>query len=386
MDKLFLVALPYIMSNKGYNEFNRYYYLAGFVSIISLFGFNFSIKSFRIKNLLIISLVLIHSIVFSVLVSVFVGEGFNILIIAVYAFFASLITIYQFEFLFNSQIKNYALSILFTFIFDLLAVVITLLLTLNLFYTLAFTNAAAFLVIYLFVPKGLLYKTKDVYNFYAAGLSAFVINTVAVAVLQIGKFIASENFSLEISNSFIFAMLLVSPMFYAGNIVERVIYSLKIKSVSNMFLLILALLALFLGYTVLLFGVIYLIPGLLPAIINYSVLKEMLLIILGATAVFSALHFPLNGVLFKELMVSVQKKLAASYAGVIFIFAVLYYYFLMSKNESYLLLLALIYSALFLIAGLKYVFVYKHKNLKSGKNVLLNNLGTVQTGTGNSEN
>lgn len=83
---------------------------------------------------------------------------------------------------------------------------------------------------------------------------------------------------------------------------------------------------------------------------------------LGGTALFSAFHFPLNAVLFKELSVKIQKKLAAYQLLVISFFIVGIYYFFVSKSVDFILLLIVIYTSLFIIIGIKYFLIFNEKN------------------------
>ncbi|MBU2507757.1 MAG: hypothetical protein KJ799_13685 [Bacteroidetes bacterium] len=137
-----------------------------------------------------------------------------------------MITIFQFEFLFKSEVKKYLIALIYLFTAQVPTVATHIMTGLNLFYALTILYGLVFILILQLINEGEKHSKNDVVAFYTAGLSTFVINSSPVAILLLGKYIATVNFTIEIANSYVFASLLIAPMYFAGNIIERVIYTL----------------------------------------------------------------------------------------------------------------------------------------------------------------
>ncbi|MGE5805733.1 MAG: hypothetical protein ACM34M_08085, partial [Ignavibacteria bacterium] len=156
-----------------------------------------------------------------------------------------------------------------------------------------------------------------------------------------------------------FAWGLTAPLFYIGNLIERIIYSsddINPEKLLKRSLLIMFLLILF--YISALISAVIFFPGLLPSSVDPVLLKHIFLFMVGGYSLYVLFHFPINGYLFKYLPVSKQKQIAAIY----FIFLVLLVAVIISAGameiKSYKILLAAIWGVIFTLLGIKTAVIF----------------------------
>jgi hypothetical protein len=360
LDKLFLFFLPYILTKESYNDFNQSYYLAGLIALSGALGFNFAIKSVRLKNRLIFALVFINCLAATFIIWLFIEKGNFPAAPFIFALTGVLITIFEYEFLFKGELRKYFIIVAVLFSAGITAVIINLYTGINLFTLYTALSAFSLLGLLFLFPGGELNGRKNITAFYAAGFYAFLINSSAVAILAFGKYIGANNFPVEISNSFIFASILAAPVYYGGNIFERILYTMKAGVQTKMKSMILLLMLSFFLYAGIVLIAIKYLPGLMPKTVELNSLFIISFIMLAGGALFSALHFPLNGILFKEMSVRIQKKAAAFYFIIMMVFGMGAWYFFIAASGGYIFLLLYLYGFLFALAGVKYLIIVKN--------------------------
>lgn len=354
LEKLFLFFLPYFLTSGTYNEFNKNYYLAGLISSFAVFGFNFSVKFVKLRTSLIFALVIVNCLIVASILWLFFEKGAFSPFALFYGVISIMLSILQFEFLFTGKLKEYASAVMIIFTASVISLVGSIALGLDLFLLLTIFNAVSLVIILSFSEKKELTGMPNVLNFYKVGLSAFIINGVAVVVLATGKYLSTNLFEETAANSYIFASLLITPLFFAGNILERVIYTLK-KKLFNSKLLIMGLSFLF--YISISAGIVALwliFPQLLPKSIDGGTLIRILIFMLLGTSIFSSLHFPLNGILFKESKTETQKQAAIYNFILILIFGLGLYLLYKMDFLSDVVLVVYSYACMILFALTKY--------------------------------
>lgn len=363
LDKIYLFLLPYLLSETSYNSFNKSYYLAGIITLFGTFGFNFAIRVIRLSNKLIYLLIFINSLIVTLVLWLFFeGDAFPYLPF-LFAFISSVFLIFQFEFIFQGEIKKYFITIILLFLSGIISLIISLAIQQDLFLILVLLNSITLFISSTLFLKGSLQTKKDITAAYISGASALMINGAGVAVLGFGKYIASQVFTIKLSNSFIFLSLLVTPILMSGNLVERFVYSIK-REIKNRNKIITGLLLfIFILYSAAVILVMHTVPELFPASIDMEILRSLAIPILIGTAIYGAYHFPLNGILFKEAGITIQKKLAVYYLFFMCSFAFCVHLFLIADSPNAFLLIFFIYGSLFILTSIKYFLIFKKTDI-----------------------
>ena len=137
----------------------------------------------------------------------------------------------------------------------------------------------------------------------------------------------------------------------------------KRKTVTNFILLIAFLVTI---YGILIYLIVSFYPSVIPASINYSLLKSILLLFLIVYPVYAIIQSPLNGILFKFISNDSQFKLAKIYPVIFLAFcALLFWLFVIDSNKNYVLLIIINASYLFLLLGIKAFVINKNIDRKS---------------------
>ena len=169
---------------------------------------------------------------------------------------------------------------------------------------------------------GFIEKEKGtIKDLYTVGISAFVINMIVPLALIADKYIANHYFDITTANAYTFAWSLTVPIFYIGNLIEKMIYAEEarntFKAFRNSFLLLFLMIILY--NTFLIIGLNYF-PFLLPKSIDILLLKKVVYFMTAGYSIYVIFHFPINGFLFKYTKILIQEKIAIAFA----IFTVIY--------------------------------------------------------------
>jgi len=142
---------------------------------------------------------------------------------------------------------------------------------------------------------------KNLKDIYSIGFSSFVINSIVPFLLAADKFIVNHNFENITANSYTFAWGLTAPLFYIGNIFEKMIYAER-KEVTKKLVLVNGLLniALISIYAIAVFTTINISDSILPQSVSKEMVRSITLMMLIGYSIYAIVHFPLNGYLFKQ--------------------------------------------------------------------------------------
>ena len=301
--KSVLLIIAYFFDELTYNRFNQAYYTASLLMLFGGLGFNLAITRIRLNRIFLAAAVIVNIIVAYTILNLFVESVNTItetLSLITYSIFAVLGSIYVFQLLFSGSYFRYVILTLTYSVLHLLLIPLINLYDLNLFMLLPMISAAWFLIGFPFYIKNDQSGSKPLINFYKIGFSAFIINSSIPFALVLDKFIVNRFFDLDIANAYTFAWGLTAPLFYIGNIVEKLLYSEKENYDHSLlkkgFLINIPLVVI---YSLLALTAVNLFPSILPGSINsYQFLIIFPLMISGYTA-YVIFHFPVNAYLFK---------------------------------------------------------------------------------------
>lgn len=344
--KVIIIFIPYLFMSNELSHFNDFYFTASLLSIFSIFGFDFIIYKTKPQLKFLIVAVLINYLITFFVYLLFNEFKFSInpFYLSIYAISNSLTSILCFYFLFEGRYIFYStISILSSF-FILFSISLIKIFHFDIESTLAFMSLIPMIILLVKYYLSTLTNIVTVKNFYQKGLMAFIINSLLVAIFSLDKFLSLNFFSKDLSNSYIFAWSLIVPVFYFGNIIEKAILSHKnvelypfSPKVKSLFYISLR------GYsTYFLFIIIilYYFPYILPKSINIDNLKFLVPIFIVLYSVYSIFHFPINGILFKQLGDLAQKKVWIFFIiiGITYFFIIYFEYKLNLFTNTYILI------------------------------------------------
>ena len=294
-NKLFLLILPYLLNGQTYYQFNSAYYTASMISVLALLGFNFTFAREQLSRTHLLIYLIINLSLFSILFSFFRAIDPFIIFLSV----GNLaIAVTSTVLLFKGKLRIYFYLNLVLFISVFSSLLIEELFSFDLFYiysTFLFMNGILFIR---FLPSSeARNKTDTSFTHYRLSFNIFLINSAAGFFFSLDKFLINNYFSLEIANAYTFAWTVLIPIIYLGNIFEKLFYVQK-ENISS-FLKISFFNALALLFYIVFVIILFSFEELRPADINYSIFKEILIYVGLGLFMFSIIHFPVNGYLFK---------------------------------------------------------------------------------------
>lgn len=361
--KSFNLVIPYLLNKNEYNEFNKVFYYASLISTLGTLGFTYAITQINIHPAILSVLVLINIFAGLFIMRFFFGvinTPYELLIVTLIAFTSIIFFVYNFELLFHSQILKYTLTI---FIFSGMHYTAIIFFKLFAGDILLFYGIGGLLGLILslhFFNLGGVSKTAAVQKFYKFGLSTFIINSAAGMALMADKFFANNFFSIDVANAYTFSWALVAPLFYLGNIAEKNIYavspshSVKKSFYFSFFIIITGILL----YGGMLYGISNFYKFLLPGSINVQLFSKIISVMIIGYAVYIILHFPINGILFKLNLHTVQKYSAILNLTAILIFVIAYFTKeIIIPKDDYIALLFLVWGFLLLITVPKILLI-----------------------------
>ncbi|MHB8338759.1 MAG: hypothetical protein ACYDEE_15200 [Ignavibacteriaceae bacterium] len=335
------------------------------------FGFNIPASRLDFNKLVILSGVVINSAITLIVLMLTTGLETNSIYIAaviIYSVVYSYIGIISFRILFDGHHVRYAVITFIVSISNLLIIPfvtaghlsISLSLILSAFLALASTHK-------IINNAGLTEKEKGtIKDLYTVGISAFVINMIVPLALIVDKYIANHYFDMTTANAYTFGWGLTAPMFYIGNLIEKMMYSIKgndkRKLLKNSFGLLLVFI---LMYNIMLIAGVNYFTFLLPKSIDKTLLKHIVYFMTGGYSVYVLFQFPVNGYLFKFSKITTQEKIAAVFA----VFAVIYTaaMFLLRgfiAGVQFQVLLIAVWIFIFSLLGIK-IFLMLHKTQRT---------------------
>ncbi len=371
LGKLVLLLIAYFFDESAYNIFNKAYYTASILILFGTFGFNFAVTRIKISPVYLFASVFANVLAALVILSLIshpFSAPFEIISVFLYSFFSCLAGIYVFRLLFSGRYIDYT-KLTFAFaVFHLLIIPAVLILKMNIFFALAASGLLWLLSCYPFF-KNEKNTEKNLFDLYKVGGAAFIINSAVPFALVADKYIVNNYFPVDAANAYTFAWGLTAPLFYIGNLIERIIYSSEDMNPEKMLKKSLLLLFfLILIYVSALISAVIFLPGLLPSSVDRLLLKDIFLFMVGGYSLYVLFHFPLNGYLFKFLAVGKQKRIAVIY----FIFLVLLVLVIISAGameiKDYKFLLMAIWGVIFTLLGIKTIIIFAgNKKEKDGK-------------------
>lgn len=368
--KIILLLIAYFFTEIQYNTFNRMYYTASILIIFGSLGFGFAVCRINttVKTVL---LGVLFNIIITFAVLSFLSEPFtnvyHILSVFVYSLFSSVGGIFTFQHLFQGRIKNHVLLMLANAALHLSIIPFVILLDADIFLILPFVTLTWFIIGYRGFRK---YNDNESKNkikiknefesLYKIGITTFIINSAVSLALVADKYIVNHYFPVETANAYTFSWGLIAPIFYIGNLIEKLIYGAtsneSFKVFSKAFVIMLLLIAM---YSVSLVSLISFLPGVIPSAINAALLLKILTFMITGYAVYSVINFPVNGYLFKFAETSKQKTVAAAYiVTVIVVTALLLIFSDGTELTDYHTLLILIWSFIFSLLIIKTIVVF----------------------------
>ncbi len=326
--KVMLLLFAYFFNAETYNQFNQIYYTASIVILFGSLGFNIAITRVNVNIRLVTTTVLLTTTLTYFFLHIFSApfeNVFEIFSILVYCLFVSISGIYVFQLLFTGKYQDYFLLTVIYSVLHLLIIPAILYLHLSLFTILPVVSILWFLFGFpRFIRKDS-FTLNSFVEFYKIGLSAFVINSAVSLALAADKYFVNHFFSLAIANSYTFAWGLTAPMFYIGVLIEQYLFSETNTSKSNIlkhgFILVSSLVLL---YAISIFAVINFFPQIIPASVDYVIVKEIFTMMIIGYSLYVIVHFPVNAYLFKSLSTDKQKTISVAFAIIISGFLVVY--------------------------------------------------------------
>lgn len=326
-----ILLAAYVLSKENYFFFNKYYYTAAMQILWSSFGFEFAISFTKTKYTLLTGSILTNVLITSIVLYFAVIEELNIykfMAISSYSFFVTVANVINFRILYTGKAFIYLLTNMLNAILLFLAIMLGgiyaengLIIGLTLGAALYFITVLAFQ----FRNEREQFDGKSLKELYTLGFSSFVINSIVPFLLAADKFIVNHNFENITANSYTFAWGLTAPLFYIGNIFEKLIYAEK-KEVTKKMVLVNGLLniALITIYAIAVFTAINISDSILPQSVSKEMVRSITLIMLIGYSIYAIVHFPLNGYLFKQKNKSFPKKIAVLYVIAAAVFVILY--------------------------------------------------------------
>ena len=324
LPRLALIASAYILTKNDYFIFNKYYYTASIIIIWSGFGFDFGGNISRTRTKIVVYAIAVNSILCSGMIWFWGNNETNPLTmfsILVYSFSAAATGVLLYRLLFQEKINDYFTITLIGMVMFIITLVLFKLTGMWLFLFL-FPGYSFMLTMYAYHKSNstdsVLFTETSIPYLYESGFLSFSINGLVPLVFAFDKFIINRNFGIGIANSYIFAWGLTAPIFYIGNIVEKIIYSSSERGWRKVGLAGLIMTTVMISiYVICLIIIINLFPGILPQSIDHGILKSVFIWMISGYSIYAVFHFPLNGLLFKYRNIGTQKRVALKY----FIFA-----------------------------------------------------------------
>lgn len=372
LPKLPLFLAPYFLSTNNLFEFNRFYYSASLILLFTTFGFDFAFNIVKPKIAIIFISLLSNAIITMLIFTLIQLSDFSAIMIFslfVYALLMSYQQVFSFRLLFTG---HYLIYFFIHLLVALLLLSVVLLLGSThkndlLIYFPAYALIALLITLWLFYKnESESFLESRVKPIYQCAASAFLINSIIPLLFTIDKYIASNTFDVITANSYTFSWTITAPLFYIGNLIEKMIYSSKNENNRSLIIKSLAInLGLIIIYILIILSLLILYPVLLPKTVDEGLVKSISFIMLIGYSLYTLIHFPVNGYLFKYGNPKMQKMIAKKYfvASILFVSVLALLYNLV--GISYITLLIFNLLILTIVTLIKLNEIWGLKNLKA---------------------
>ncbi len=362
-----LLILAYFLNEAEYNLFNKAYYTASLLILFGTLGFRYVLARMNISaRTMIASVILNIGITFLVIyiISPPFDSTFHSISVICYSIFACIGGIYFFRLLFSGIYTAYSMMQIFYALFHISLIPAVKIFQFDLYTIFPFVTFFWMLAGIKFFNSSEAMPEGTLRDLYKTGISAFIINAAVPAALIVDKYVINHHFPVATANSYTFAWAISAPLFYVGNVIEKMIYSSGNKnSVYTFKKALLALGIILLIYVGILSAVIIFIPSLLPRSVDAELLKPVFFFMVSGYAAYVLFHFPVNGYLFRYSEIQKQSITAAAFAVFILIFtAAAFYIFYQNPIQDYRTLLITIWIFIFSLLIIKSYVIFRNGN------------------------
>lgn len=366
-----LLILAYFLNETEYNLFNKAYYTASLLILFGTLGFGYVLARMNINRKIVIASVIANIIItFCVIyiISPPFDSTFHSISVICYSIFACIGSIYFFRLLFAGNYTAYSMMQIFYALFHISLIPAVRIFQIDLYTIFPFVTFFWMLAGIKFFSSSQVMPEGTLKNLYKTGISAFVINAAVPAALIVDKYVINHHFPVATANSYTFAWAITAPLFYVGNVIEKMIYSSGNTNSEYTFKKsLLALGIILLIYTGITSAVIIFIPSLLPLSVDAELLKPVYFFMISGYAAYVLFHFPVNGYLFRYSQIQKQSITAAAFAVFILIFtAAAFYIYYQNPIEDYRTLLITIWIFIFSLLFIKSFVVFRNSKTKTG--------------------
>jgi len=361
--KIVLIAIAYFFDDVTYNLFNQAYYTSSVLILFGGLGFNIALT--RIKfNISFLSLAVLINIVLTFIILNFIinpSSNTKEISLIIYSLFSVVGSVYVFKMLFDGKYFRYVFLTILYSLLHLLIIPLINIYKLDIYIVLPFISGTWFFISLPFFNSKNDLQQGTIDKLYKIGFAAFIINSAIPLAFVIDKFVVNKFFEIHIANAYTFAWGLTAPLFYLGNIVEKLIYSETAFSNSHLlkkgFTINLILSAVYALFALI---VINLNPSLLPESVNTDTFYKIFPIMIAGYTAYVIFHFPINAFLFKVLETNIQKTIATSFSIIILCTGIIYYFLIGSFiHIDYKSLLLLIWIYIFTLLIVKSILMFK---------------------------
>jgi hypothetical protein len=371
-----ILLAAYILSKENYFLFNKYYYAATMIVMISSFGFEFAINYTKTKYSLLFGSILVNVCIVAIVTYFTVIENISLYkyaAIMLYSFFIASTNVLTFRILYTGKTGIYLFVNLIYASVLLIAIVLGKIFSGNGLITGLTLGSALYFFSVLILQKR---NEKEQFyggslkDLYSIGFSPFIINSIVPLLIKADKIIINQNYDNVTANSYTFAWGLIAPIFYIGNVFEKMIYSSEKtgarKTLQSNFLLNMFLITF---YSVVIYVLINFTDSLIPHSVSIELVRSISLMMLIGYSVFAIFHFPVNGYLFKYTDKIIFKNIANKYLITVIVLSVIYFLFKQEiiSNYTRLLYSNFIVLAVLLLIKIASVFGLSVKNNLNGQ-------------------
>lgn len=363
LSKFMLLMSAYLLNERDYNLFNKFYYTAALIITFSILGFDYAFTRENISPFKILLFVILQASVFTFVLSFFDDyrntTTFSVSIF-IYAIFIVSSYVLAFKVLFDGAYISYFLVFLS---YSVLHIILILAVPSSEYVTFfPFIGFLWLLIVVYFSRKYFLIKGGNLKRFYKLAVSGFIINSSLSLGIVFIKYVINNFFSADTANAFTFSWGIAAPVYYIGNMIEKYLFSLKAQrsngQIKNSFILLIILITI---YSLLIILILRFVPGLLPSSVDASLLNNIFLFMLVGYGSYCAIHFPINGYLFKFAKSSIQKVISISFIIIIIIYIILIILMRTEVATNYWFLLILFFAYIFTLLGVKTLVVLKSR-------------------------
>jgi len=368
MSKVVLILVAYFFDKNDYNIFNKAYYTASILILFGSLGFEYALLRVKVKLPYLFMAVAFNSLATLGILAIVSPTALTTsesLSVYLYSLFACLGGIFTFGFLFGGDYKKYFMLMVLNSLFHIAIIPAVKVTGLSIFSCFPFITGAWLLIAVSLTSKHA-NGQSNIKELYKVGASTFIINSSASFALVADKYIVNHFFTLNIANAYTFSWALTVPLFYIGNLIEKIIFSsADIDSPKVVKKSLPLLMLLILSYLLCVTLVVYFFSEIIPASVDLHLLREIFLFMITGYSVYVLFHFPLNGYLFKFLNVDVQKLIAKYSALSISILVIAFLVFIgLFGISDFRFLLSLVWIYIFVLLFIKWRLIIRSKNVE----------------------